>query len=130
EHELGDAGCGRYFGLQTVLAPSRLNHSQIAEFEALLGAGCSMGSDQIFSTFKIAAVSARVLRQASASRARSIPYVGMISFSLGSQPLSASSFAKHFSSTPRAMKAAVDAPGEAPSRATRDLSSAATSSVP
>jgi hypothetical protein len=28
------------------------------------------------------------------------------------------------------MKAAVDAPGEAPSKATRDLSSAATSSVP
>src|SRR5262249_58578600 len=88
------------------------------------------GSDQIFSTFKMAAVCARVLRQASASLARSIPYVGMISFSLGSQPLSVSSLAKHFSSTPIAMEAAVDAPGEAPSRATRDLSAAATSSVP
>jgi hypothetical protein len=54
--------------------------------------------DQIFSTFKTAAVSARVLRQAAASLARSIPYVGMISFSLGSQPLSVSSPAKHFSS--------------------------------
>src|SRR5262249_1162649 len=62
--------------------------------------------NQMLSTFKMAAVSARVFRQASASLARSIPYVGMISLSLGSQLLSVSSLAKHFSSTPIAMKAA------------------------
>ena len=37
----------------------------------------------------------------------------MICFSLGSQPLSVSLLAKHFSSTPTAIKAAVEAPGEA-----------------
>ena len=45
-----------------------------------------------------------------------------MSFSLGSQPLSVSSLAKHFSSTLTAMKAAVDAPGEAPSKATSEWS--------
>src|SRR5437667_9092797 len=46
-----------------------------------VGGGLVDGVDQIFSTFKIAAVSARVLRQASASRVSSIPYVRMICFS-------------------------------------------------
>jgi len=46
----------------------------------------------------------------------------MMLFSRSSQPPDASSFAKHFSSTPTAMNAAVDAPGEAPSRATIEWS--------
>jgi hypothetical protein len=51
-------------------------------------------------------------------------------FSRSSQPFEASSFAKHFSSTWTAMNAAVDAPGEAPSRATIEWSALPTCSVP
>jgi hypothetical protein len=43
----------------------------------------------------------------------------LISFSFGSHACSVSSPAKHFCSTPIAMKAAVEAPGEAPRSATR-----------
>src|SRR5580658_8144395 len=54
----------------------------------------------------------------------------MISFSLGSQPSRVNLSGKHFSSTLIAMKAAVDAPGEAPRSATSERSAAATTSVP
>ena len=54
----------------------------------------------------------------------------MISFSFGSHALAVSSSGKHFSSTLIAMKAAVEAPGEAPSSATSERSAAPTSSVP
>jgi hypothetical protein len=54
----------------------------------------------------------------------------MIRLSLGSQPSAVNSLAKHFSRTLIAMKAAVEAPGEAPRSATSERSAAATSAVP
>ena len=69
-------------------------------------------------------MSARTRRRKSASFISDTPYEGMISFSLGSQPAAVSSFGKHFSKTLIAMKAAVDAPGEAPSSATSERSAA------
>ena len=79
---------------------------------------------QMFSIFKIAAVSARTRRRKSASSISDTPSEGIISFSLGSQPAAVSSFGKHFSKTLIPMKAAVDAPGEAPSSATSERSAA------
>ena len=75
-------------------------------------------------------MSARTRLHKSASSNSDIPYEGMISWSFGNQALAVSSREKHFCKTLIAMKAAVDAPGEAPRRATSDWSAAPISSVP
>src|SRR5262249_14593246 len=85
---------------------------------------------QTFSRCSTAAVSARTRRHSAASLIRDSPYDGIISLSLESQRLAVSSSLKAFSSTPIAMNTAVDAPGDAPNKATSERSAAATSSVP
>jgi hypothetical protein len=71
-----------------------------------------------------------VLATGASILSESIAYVGMIALSLGSQPLSVSSPAKYFFEHADGDEGRCGRTGEAPSRATSDLSSAATSSVP
>ena len=60
---------------------------------------------------------------------KDFPWDGMTSWSSVFQPAASSSPSKHRSIARRMIQAAVDAPGEAPGSATRDLSAATTSSA-